>query len=149
MAAGERVYLKRQGNMLLAENSAGEGIGVIEPRIALRLIRLMEAGNEYAAAISHLGNETAKVIIKETFQHPSQAGRLSFPRAGTDGSPRPYTREGLVRYDDEDEEVVEEVEAGDSWDTDGESRETGDVTLLDYQKTQERDDRDDGGYDEG
>jgi len=149
MTPGERVYLKPEGNLLSVENGAGENIGSVETRMGLRLIRFMEGGNEYAAAISQIGSETARIIIKETYQHPSQAGRLSFPTAGTDGSPRPYTREGLVRYDDEDEEAIDESEPDTSWDTDGETHETGDVTLLDYQKTQERnDDREDGVYDD-
>lgn len=149
MTAGERVYLKQTGNQLVAENSAGEVIGQIEPRIALRLIRFMKAGNEYAAAISQLGNETARVIIRETFQHPSQVGKLSFPPSGVDGTPRPYTREGLVRYDDEDEETLEEIDTDAELDQDGQDDPpTRDITLLDYQKTQERDDRDDNLFDE-
>ncbi len=149
MTAGERVYLKQSGNQLLAENSAGEVIGQIEPRIALRLIRFMKAGNEYAAAISQLGNDTARIIIKETFQHPSQVGKLSFPPSGADGAPRPYTREGLVRYDDEDEETLEEIDTDAELDQDGQDDPpTRDITLLDYQKTQERDDRDDNLFDE-
>lgn len=148
MTAGERVHLRRDGNVLLAENGAGELLGQIEPRIAFRLLRLMQGGNEYAAAISQLGNETARVIIKETFQHASQAGRPSFPSAGLDGTPRPYTREGLVHYDDEDEEVIEEIESGEGWDTDGEEKDGGDVRLLDYQKTQEHDDRDGSEFDD-
>jgi tetratricopeptide (TPR) repeat protein len=145
---GERVYLRRDGNQLMADNAADEVIGQVEPRIALRLIRLMDGGNEYAAAISQLGHDTARVIIKETYQHPSQAGRLSFPPVGIEGSPRPYTREGLVRYDDEDEEILEEIELGEGWETDGEAQDQGDVTLLDYQKAQEHVDDHDGVYDE-
>lgn len=149
MTPGERVFLRRDGNLLLAENGAGEVVGQIEPRIALRLIRLMDGGNEYAAAISHLGTETARIIIKETLQHSTQTGRLSFPPAGIDGTPRPYTRDGLIRYDDEDEEPVEEPDNVESWDTDTDVTDRpAEVRLLDYQKTQERDDRSDDGYDE-
>jgi tetratricopeptide (TPR) repeat protein len=148
MTVGERVLLKREGNLLLATNVAGEVIGQVEPRIALRLNRLMDGGNEYAAAIAQLSGDQTRVIIKETFQHPSQAGRLSFPPAGADGQPRPYTREGLVRYDDEDEELLEETELGEGWETDGEAQDQGDVTLLDYQKAHEREERDESLFDE-
>jgi tetratricopeptide (TPR) repeat protein len=148
MAPGERVFLRREGNQIQAANAADEVLGQIEPRIALRLIRLMDGGNEYAAAISQLSGEQARVIIKETFQHPSQAGRLSFPPIGADGSPRPYTREGLVRYDDEDEEAVDDTEASDTWDGDADGQEQGDVTLLDYQKAHEREEREESPYDE-
>jgi tetratricopeptide (TPR) repeat protein len=148
MTSGERVYLRPEGNRLGATNAAGEPIGDIETRIALRLIRLMQGGNQYAAAISQMGHDNARIIIKETYQHPSQAGRLSFPPAGPDGTPRPYTRDGLIRYDDEDEEVLEEIEAGEGWDTDGETTDQGDVSLLDYQKVQERTADDESLFDE-
>ncbi len=149
MTAGERVLLRRDGNQLFADNSAGELLGQVEPRLALRLLRFMDGGNQYAAAISALTHDGARIIIKETYQHPSQVGRPSFPPSGLDGTPRPYTREGLVRYDDEDEEVLEEIEAGEGWDSDGDGQETtGDVRLLDYQKTQEHDDGEVSPYDD-
>lgn len=148
MTSGERVYLRAEGNQLRAENGAGEMLGLVEPRIALRLIGLMKSGNEYAAAISQLGNDTARVIIKETVQSAANARRLSFPPVGTDGTPRPYTREGLVRYDDEDEEILEEIEVGEGWETDGEAQDQGDVTLLDYQKAHEGVDRDESPFDD-
>ncbi len=149
MTPGERIVLRRDGNQLFADNAAGDLLGQVEPRLALRLLRFMDGGNQYAAAISSLTADGARIIIKETYQHPSQAGRPSFPPAGADGSPRPYTREGLVRYDDEDEEVLEEIEAGEGWDSDGEGQETtGDVRLLDYQKAQEHDDGEVSPYDD-
>ena len=149
MTAGERVVLRRDGNQLFADNAAGDLLGQLEPRLALRLLRFMDGGNQYAAAISSLTADGARIIIKETYQHPSQAGRPSFPPVSVDGSPRPYTREGLVRYDDEDEEVLEEIEAGEGWDSDGDGQETtGDVRLLDYQKAQEHDDGEVSPYDD-
>ncbi len=149
MTAGERVYLRREGNQLLAQDAAGEALGQVEPRIALRLIRFMDAGNEYAAAIAQTGNEHARIVIKETYQHSSQVGKLSFPSVTIDGTPRPYTREGLVRYDDEDEETLEEIDMDAELDQDNQDDPpTRDITLLDYQKSQEREDRDDNPFDE-
>src|SRR3954453_13549928 len=49
MTAGDRVYLHRQDKTLTAENSRGEYLGTIDSRLALRLIKLMDAGNEYSA----------------------------------------------------------------------------------------------------
>ena len=148
MIPGERVHLQPDGNLLLATNAAGDALGQIEPRIALRLINLMKGGNEYAAAISQLGSDTARIIIKETLQSAANSGRLSFPPAGVDGTPRPYTREGLIRYVDEDEEILEEVETGEGWETDGEAHGQGDVTLLEYQKAHEGVGRDDGTFED-
>ncbi len=149
LTAGERVYLRREGRQLLAQDAAGEALGQVEPRIALRLIRFMDAGNEYAAAIAQVGNEHARIVIKETYQHSSQVGKLSFPSVTIAGTPRPYTREGLVRYDDEDEETLEEIDTDAEPDQDNQDDPpTRDITLRDYQKSQEREDRDDNPFDE-
>ena len=147
MTPGERVYLRREGNVLSATNSAGETLGQIDTRTGLRLIRLMEGGNEYAAAISQISADGARIIIKETIQHPSQVGRLSFPPSGADGMPRAYTRDSVRRYEEEDDEDAEnENETGDTWDTDTDQRDaTDNVRLLDFPKVN---DRDDMGYDE-
>jgi tetratricopeptide (TPR) repeat protein len=147
MTPGERVYLRREGNVLFATNSAGETLGQIDTRTGLRLIRLMEGGNEYAAAISQLSADGARIIIKETFQHASQVGRLSFPPSGADGMPRAYTRDSVRRYEEEDDEDAEnESDTGDTWDTDTDQRDaTDNVRLLDFPKVN---DRDDMGYDE-
>ncbi len=128
MTAGDRVYLHQQNKSLVVENSRGEYLGAVESRVALRLIKLMEGGNEYSAAIASLNDHQVRVMIKETYQHPSQAGKLSFPPMAADGF-RAYTKESLIHYDLEDEDVHEEEhEGGEDWDTDGDTAE-GDVPL--------------------
>ena len=53
-------------------------------------------------------------MIKEIFQHPSQAGRPSFPARAADGF-RPYVRESVLKYErDEDEEDFEEDYPGET-----------------------------------
>jgi hypothetical protein len=128
MTAGDRVYLHQQNRSLVVENGRGEYLGTVEPRIALRLIKLMEGGNEYSAAIASLNDHQARVMIKETFQHPSQAGKLSFPPLAADGF-RAYTKESLIHYDLDDEDVHEEEHEGaEEWDPDVDSAES-DVSL--------------------
>lgn len=95
MTAGEEVYLKIRGQHLVVENNRGEYLGEIEPRYGLRLVKLIEGGNKYVAAIVSLGNGV-KIIISEIFQHPSQAGRLSFPVKTVEGF-RPYIKDTLLR----------------------------------------------------
>lgn len=147
MTPGERVHLRRAGNTLVAANPAGEVLGQIDTRTGLRLIRLMDGGNEYAAAISQVTADGARIIIKETLQHPSQVGRLSFPPTGVDGMPRAYTRDSVRRYEEEDDEDAEnENDTGDTWDNDNEARDGSEnVRLLDFPKVS---DRDDTGYDD-
>jgi tetratricopeptide (TPR) repeat protein len=122
MAAGDRVYLKQQDKSLLVENGRGEYLGGIESRLALRLLKLMEGGNEYAAAIAALEPSGGRVIIKETFQHPSQAGKPSFPPTNPEGF-RPYTKHRLLRHELEEEDVAEE-EASEDWSEEAEGGES-------------------------
>jgi tetratricopeptide (TPR) repeat protein len=131
MTAGDEVFLRRQNNTLVVESSQGEYLGEVEPRLGMRLIKLIEGGNQYAAAIATLSQDDIRVIIKETFQHPSQAGKLSFPPAAGDAF-RPYTKEGLVRRDVEgEEESFEEGEDVEDWDSRGKGPEV-DVTLYEF-----------------
>jgi len=130
MTAGDQVFLRRQNNTLLIESSQGEYLGEVEPRLGMRLIKLMEGGNQYAAAIATLSQDDVRVIIKETFQHPSQAGKPSFPPT-TGEAFRPYTKEGLVRRDAEEEESFDEEEDAEDWDS--RSKNPGvDVTIYEF-----------------
>ena len=131
MTAGDEVFLRRQNNTLVVESSQGEYLGEVEPKLGMRLIKLMEGGNQYAAAIATLSQDDVRVIIKETFQHPSQAGKLSFPPPSADAF-RPYTKEGLVRRDvEEGEESFEEAEDAEDWDSHSKDPEV-DVTLYEF-----------------
>ncbi|HTE84078.1 MAG TPA: tetratricopeptide repeat protein [Dehalococcoidia bacterium] len=143
MTAGDRVYLRRQDNSLIVENSRGDQLGTVDSRVALRLIKLMDGGNEYAAAIAGLSDHQCRIMIKETFQHPSQTGRLSFPPIPSDGF-RAYTKESLIHYDLEDEDVHEEEHDGaEGWDSDSDTAD-GDVPLqrLRHNELASKDDED-------
>jgi hypothetical protein len=58
-------------------------------------------------------------MIKETLQHPSQTGKLSFPPIPSDGF-RAYTKESLIHYDLEDEDGHED-DGAETWEADGEN----------------------------
>ncbi len=114
VAAGDEVYLSAKGNGVIIENAEGEHLGRVEPKVGLRLARLMAGGNRYAAAITSVGAHGVRVIIKEVYQHPSQQARLSFPYKGTEVF-RPYTKESLIHYELEDEEESTEEEYPPEW----------------------------------
>ena len=63
----------------------------------------MNGGNRYEGAVSSVGEDRLCVFIKETYQHPSQKGRLSFPPSrdaalsGAGDAFKPYVWGG-VRY---------------------------------------------------
>jgi len=109
VASGNRVYLKVRGQQLIVEDAQGDYLGQVEPQHGFRLAKLMEGGNEYAAAIVSLDNDRAKVVIREMFQHPSQIGRPSFPVKAVEGF-YPHVKDTLLRQGAVEEEALEEVE---------------------------------------
>jgi tetratricopeptide (TPR) repeat protein len=116
--AGDIVNLQVQGNAVNVLTVNGDYVGMVEPRIGLRLSKMMTAGNQYSAAMVTTAGEL-KVMLRETFKHPSMIDKVSFP-TGRTSDIRAYTRKGLLRRDDEDEvefgddEYVEE-ETDEGW----------------------------------
>ncbi|MPZ24320.1 MAG: tetratricopeptide repeat protein [Dehalococcoidia bacterium] len=116
LTPGDSVELRVEGKSLQTVDANGEVIGIVDPRMALRLLPLMETGNSYAAALHSVDGDVARVVIKETFQSEANVGKPSFAASAVENV-RAYTRDSLVRADDEDDEAVEET--GDEWaDTD-------------------------------
>lgn len=108
---GGRANLLINGPALVVENNYGEYLGQVEPRHGQRLIKLMEGGNRYSAAVISSTEEAVSVIIKEVYQDPSQAGKLSFPPKGSD-TMRPSADDRiddrLIRRQLEEEEAASE-----------------------------------------
>jgi tetratricopeptide (TPR) repeat protein len=107
LTAGDQVYLDREGTVLYVRNGSGDRIGRVEPKLANRLIKFMEGGNQYAAGITELNDTQVRLIIRETFQHHSMLGRVSFPAQGGT-TERGYIKDTMVRYEQEDEEGLDE-----------------------------------------
>ncbi len=105
MIAGAKVNLKIEGTGLIVENSRGESLGQVEPKHEQRLIKLIEGGNKYSAAIVKSTPEAVTAIIREEFQHPSQAGRLSFPARASEPF-RPYVVDRVIRRELDYEETL-------------------------------------------
>lgn len=144
MQAGDSVDLRRQGNALTVVSLASEYLGMIESRLALRLTRLMETGNEYAAAIAAVSTsgEQARVIIKETRQSPENVGRLSFP--ATEQGVRAYTKDSMLRSLLEEDDADDGDSDSDSeWEGDAETESGPEVRFSEYERTTEADTSDD------
>ena len=108
VVTGDRVYLKIDVPNLIVENGRGEYVGQVESKHGQRLARLMEGGNKYTAAIVSSAEDKMTVIIREVYQHPSQAGRPSFPARGVEGL-RAYISDRILRRElEQEEESVEE-----------------------------------------
>jgi hypothetical protein len=111
---GDAVELVPDGSRLVADSN-GVVIGVVEPRVAARLLKLIADGNRYSAGVTSLGDKDVRLIIREVFQDPRNFGKVSFPTAAKASDLRPYTKGTLVReeldleeeleLDEEDEEI--------------------------------------------
>jgi len=115
---GDAVELTPEGNRLIA-HSNGVRIGVVEPRVAARLLKLIADGNKYAAGVTSLGDKDVRIILREIFQDPTNYGKVSFPTAAKSTDLRPYTKGTLVREemdleedleDDEEDEEIEDLD---------------------------------------
>jgi tetratricopeptide (TPR) repeat protein len=115
---GDAVELIPEGNRLIAISNDVR-IGVVEPRVAARLIKLIADGNKYAAGVTSLGDKDVRIIIREVYQDPRNYGKVSFPSAAKSTDLRPYTKGTLVREemeleeeleDDDEEEEIEDLD---------------------------------------
>ncbi len=113
--AGDRVQLKIVDSNLVVENGSSEYLGLIEPRHSQRLIRLMNGGNRYSATVISVSDDNLAVIIKETYQHPSQLGQLSFPSKGISGI-RPYVSDKVLKRKLEYNDSMTDLEYNDDSD---------------------------------
>ena len=114
---GDAVELTPDGNRLIA-HSNGVRIGVVEPRVAARLLKLIADGNKYAAGVTSLGDKDVRIILREIFQDPANYGKVSFPTAAKSTDLRPYTKGTLLREemdlededDDDDDDEIEDLD---------------------------------------
>jgi len=106
---GDAVELTPEGSRLIAISN-GVRIGVVEPRVAARLLKLIAEGNKYAAGVTSLGDKDVRIIIREIFQDPRNYGKVSFPTSAKSTDLRPYTKGTLVREEMELEEDLEDDE---------------------------------------
>jgi len=96
MGFGDQVHLEARGQQLIVVSHSGEYLGEVEPKQALRLVKLVQGGNKYDAAILNVEEGKAQVIIKEVYQHPSQVGHPSFLVKATEHL-RTRIKESLLR----------------------------------------------------
>ena len=119
---GEPLTLAVDKNAIVVAAREDEYLGRVEPKLASRLIRLMNGGNRYQAAVIRVKEQGITIIIREIYRHPSLHDVCSFPFKGR-GDNRVYLVESLMRYIedselDEDEEegvVIDRDENGEEW----------------------------------
>ena len=111
---GDLAELRVEGDGIVAETVRGVRLGMVEPKLARRLITFMKSGNRYQAGVTSCENTTIRLIIRETYQDPRNAGKPSFPmRRKREVEFRPYAKESLIPRDvDAFDEEGEEGEEG-------------------------------------
>jgi hypothetical protein len=123
MAPGDAVDLKISGTSLTVESPDGQYLGEIDPKLGQRLARLIQGGNTYAAAVTSVQEQNLVVMIKETYQHRSQHGTVSFPNKQPTGGIYPYLGAPPLPLDMDLEEEEIELERPPiiAWDEEGDA----------------------------
>jgi tetratricopeptide (TPR) repeat protein len=127
IGSGDIAELRITGDSIQVETVRGVKLGNVEPRLARRLIKFIQGGNRYLAAVTSVEPGAVKLMIRETYQDPKFVGKPSFPqRRKREVEFRPYAKESLLlarerasfRSDDDDEvgERQESEEGGDDLD---------------------------------
>lgn len=108
LATGQKLELQVDGRRVVVVNADGEMIGRLEPHIGQRLGELITGGNRYIVAVVQSDPRQVRVLIRETYQDPSQTLRTSFP--GKLGDAINYL---TMRYDYDSDDLLEEEETAD------------------------------------
>lgn len=120
VAPSDSANLVVEGNTINVYSGDNDYLGQIEPRLGRRLIRFMNGGNKYDAAIVRVSDHAVSIIVRETHRDPSLRNVGSFPTRLKDEH-RVYLGQNLVRYisedglDDEDEPSIDEEAMDTEW----------------------------------
>ena len=122
VAPGDAVQLRLSGKGLTVESTDGLYLGEVEPKQGQRLARLMEGGNRYEAAVTSVQEDSLVIMIRETYQHSSQQGIISFPYKQPMGGVYSYLGSPPLpaEIDLEDEEIELDRPPIIDWDEEGE-----------------------------
>lgn len=115
ISAGEPVNLEAKDHRLVVTTTDGDYLGIVDPKVGLRLLSFVRGGNKYAAAVSSIDISGVKLFVRETYQHVSQRGRLAFLPKGLEDL-RPYVWEGSRL--DRDEEAGRVAAVSGDWEDD-------------------------------
>jgi len=108
LAAGDKLTLKVENGVVRVFGPGDALVGLLEPKISQRVIRLVEAGNRYSAAITSIDEHNVRIILREEYRDPSMRSRPSFPTQAPEI--RPYTKDSVFRtdMDDDDDDTTDD-----------------------------------------
>ncbi|NJN16003.1 MAG: tetratricopeptide repeat protein [Oscillochloris sp.] len=111
LVTGEKMEFRVQGKTVYVIDADGQIIGRLEPKLGQRLAELINGGNRYLAAIASSDPRQVRLLIRETYQDPSQRGRISFPGKLGEGA----TYVSSLRYE-EYEDILDDDDGSDEAD---------------------------------
>ena len=126
VSPGDPVWLVIEHSGISVYSEDNEYLGQIEPRLGHRLIRLMEGGNTYEAALIGFHDDGVSIMIHETSRHRTLLHVASFPNWSAQASTKLRRDRDEVADDfagsdedsvddDEDEGVIDEEELQAAW----------------------------------
>ncbi len=126
MTPGDKVDLEIDGSDVMVKDLGGQRLGKLPPKIAVRLLELMNGGNEYVAGVTHVSERGIRVLVREMRQAPAMDGRVSFPSRGGSlpSDMRAYTKDRAVRFDLDDDLDTSDEEGEETEEADAETEET-------------------------
>jgi len=126
MTPGDRLELRIDGSDVVVEDHSGQRLGLLPPKIAVRLIELINGGNEYVAGVTTVGEKNLRVLIREMRQSSEMDGRVSFPskRGPLPPELRAYTKDRALRYDVDDDDAASDDSDDEAEDAENETEET-------------------------
>ncbi len=113
LVTGEKMTFRVEGRTVYVVDADGTVIGRLEPKLSQRLAELIGGGNRYIAAIAQNDPRQVRLLIRETYQDPSQRNRISFP--GKLGEGAAYV--SSLRYEEYPEDVLDDEDGTDEVDT--------------------------------
>lgn len=108
---GADAELREQAGLIAVHARDGELLGFLEPKVGRRLLELLNSGNQYVVALVANDQVNPRVAIRETFQSPENAHRISFPghHRPAETKERAYIKGTFFRLGD-DEDGLDEAE---------------------------------------
>lgn len=141
---GADAELREQDGLVAVHARDGEMLGFLEPKVGRRLLELLKSGNQYVVALVANDQVNPRVAIRETFQSPENAHRISFPghHRPAETKERAYIKGTFFRLG-EDEDGADETEATSEVEETAADEATDEVETPDERLVVEDDDEDD------
>ncbi len=106
---GDQLTLEPSPAGIRVSTTNGKYLGVVNPKLSVRLARLLMKGSRYEAFVAHNVEDDFRVNVVETFKHPSMSSAISFPAQYVEHD-EPITE--IDRYDLSESGAVHGLEDG-------------------------------------